>query len=213
MPIKFPSYIALGAAVWVATIGCLAQNVISTDRASSSASDPGTALNATVVPPSQTSQFVLGAADIIHVNVWKNSELSQTVTVGPDGFVSLPLLGDIQVAGMTANELAQALTTKLNSYVVNPQVTVSVVDIRSRQVYVLGQVSKPGGYPLIAPIKVLQLIAQAGGLSNYANRKGIVILRTNKSGTAKLTFNYDTVVHGDSKQNIDLQPGDTVVVP
>jgi len=163
--------------------------------------------------PSDVSQFLIGPADVLRVNVWKNLELSQTVTVTPDGFVSLPLLGDVHVAGMTANQLAQELSSRLHSYVVNPQVTVSIVDIRSRQVYVLGQVGKPGGFPLIAPLNVLQLIAQAGGLTNYANRKAIVILRSQTSGTQKLAFNYNNVVHGDTKQNIALQPGDTVVVP
>jgi polysaccharide export outer membrane protein len=160
-----------------------------------------------------TSQFILGAADVIRVNVWKNTDLSQTVTVGPDGFVSLPLLGDVHAAGMTANQLAQDLSSRLSSYVVSAQVTVSVVDIRSRQVYVTGQVGKPGGYPLIAPTTVLQLIAQAGGLNTFANRKGILILRGTKGDIQRLKFNYINAVRGDVKQNIDLQPGDTVIVP
>lgn len=160
-----------------------------------------------------SSQFILGASDVIHVNVWESPELSQTVTVGPDGFVSLPLVGDVHVAGMTGNQLSTMLTTRLSAYVVHPQVTVSVVDIRSRKVYVLGQVTKPGGYPLVASINVLQLIAEAGGLNNFAKKNGILILRPTQGGTQKISFNYNSVVHGDSKQNIDLQPGDTVVVP
>jgi polysaccharide export outer membrane protein len=163
--------------------------------------------------PSPSSQFVLGVADVIHVNVWKNPDLSQTVTVGPDGFVSLPLLGEINVSNMTASQLGQSLTSRLSTYILNPQVTVSVVDIRSRQVYVLGQVAKPGGYPLIAPITVLQLIAQAGGLNPYANRKNIVVLRTANQVSHKLTFNYNNAVRGDERQTISLQPGDTVIVP
>jgi polysaccharide export outer membrane protein len=160
-----------------------------------------------------TSQFTLGAADVIRVNVWKNNDLSQTVTVGPDGFVSLPLLGEVYVAGQTADQLAHSLTTRLTSYVVSAQVTVSVVEIRSRQVYVTGQVGKPGSYSLVAPITVLQLIAQAGGLNTFANRKGIIILRTANGNTQQMKFNYLTAIHGDNKQNIALQPGDTVVVP
>jgi len=160
-----------------------------------------------------TSQLILGPADIIRINVWKNMDLSQTVTIGPDGFISLPLLGDVHVAGMTSNQLAQELKSKLASYVVSAQVTVSVVDIRSRQVYMTGQVGKPGGYPLIAPITVLQLIAQAGGLNTFANRKEIVILRNVGSSVQRLKFNYNSAVHGDPKQNISLQPGDTVIVP
>jgi polysaccharide export outer membrane protein len=161
----------------------------------------------------ESSQFILGAADVIRVSVWKNAELSQTVTVGPDGFVSLPLLGDVHAAGMTANQLAQTLSSRLTTYVVSAQVTVSVVEIRSRQVYVMGQVGKPGGYPLIAPITVLQLIAQAGGLNIFANRKGIFVLRGTKGNVQKIKFNYVSAIQSDSGQNIDLQPGDTVIVP
>ena len=184
----------------------------SSNAAPVAAADSGTNASAVAVPQSASSQFQLGPSDVIHVNVWKNVELSQTVTVGPDGFVSLPLLGDVHVAGMTANELGLALATKLNSFVVSPQVTVSVVDIRSRQVFVLGQVAKPGGYSLITPVNVLQLIALAGGLSNFANKKEITVLRPKEGGTQKITFNYNNAVRGDSKQNIDLRPGDTVVV-
>jgi polysaccharide biosynthesis/export protein len=160
-----------------------------------------------------TSQFTLGPADVIRVNVWKNTDLSQTVMVGPDGFVSLPLLGDVHVAGMTANQLAQSLSSRLTSYVVSAQVTVSVVEIRSRQVYVTGQVGKPGGYSLVAPITVLQLIAQAGGLNTFANRKGIIVLRGSGGNIQRLTFSYVAAIRGDNKQNITLLPGDTVVVP
>jgi polysaccharide export outer membrane protein len=160
-----------------------------------------------------SSQYALGAADVIHVSVWKSSDLSQTVTVGPDGFVSLPLLGDVHVAGLTTNQLAQDLSSKLSSYVVSAQVTVSVIEIRSRQVFVTGQVGKPGAYSLIAPITVLQLIAQAGGLTTFANRKSILILRTANSQIQRLRFNYTSALRGDMKQNINLQPGDTVIIP
>lgn len=161
----------------------------------------------------ESSKFELGPADVIHIAVWKNSELTQTVTIGPDGFISLPLLGDLHVAGMTASRLAEDLQTKLGSYLVNARVTVSLVEIRSRQVFVTGQVGKPGGYPLVAPISVLQLIAQAGGLNTFAHRKDIVILRAAGNQVQKLKFNYNNAVRGDAKQNITLQPGDTVIVP
>jgi polysaccharide export outer membrane protein len=176
-------------------------------------SDTPAPANAAPNASAATSKLILGPADIIHINVWKNTDLSQTVTIGPDGFISLPLLGDIHVAGMTSNQLSQQLKSKLASYVVSAQVTVSVVDIRSRQVYMTGQVGKPGGYPLIAPITVLQLIAQAGGLNTFANRKEIVILRNADGNVQRLKFNYNSAVHGDPKQNISLQPGDTVIVP
>jgi polysaccharide export outer membrane protein len=160
-----------------------------------------------------TPQFTIGVADVIRVNVWKNADLSQTVTVDPDGFVSLPLLGDVNVVGMNTNQLAVLLTAKYASYVVTPQVTVSVVDIRSREVFVMGQVSKAGSYPLRAPTTVLQLIAQAGGLTTYAKRKSIYVLRAGNGHSEKILFNYVKVTRGDSRQNIMLEPGDTVIVP
>jgi polysaccharide export outer membrane protein len=201
---------SLAALVASAQDAAAGKSGLTAKSASVASSAPGLA------PPEATSQFLLGPADVLRINVWKSLELSQTVTVGPDGFVSLPLLGDVHVAGMTANQLGQILTKQLGSYIVSPQVTVSVIEIRSRQVYVLGQVNKPGGYPLIGPVTVLQLIAEAGGLNTYANRKAIVILRPpkdNKDGMEKINFNYNSVIHGNSKQNIQLQPGDTVVVP
>lgn len=160
-----------------------------------------------------SSQYTIGVADILRVNVWKNAELSQTVIVDPDGFVSLPLLGNVNVAGLSTNQLGTLLTAKYASYVVTPQVTVSVVDIRSRAVFVMGQVGKAGSYPLLAPITVLQLIAQAGGLTPYAKRKNIYVLRASMGHSEKIPFNYVKVIHGDTKANIELQPGDTVIVP
>ena len=160
-----------------------------------------------------TSQYALGTSDIIHVNVWKSAELSQTLTIGPDGFVSMPLLGDIHVAGLTTSELAHELARQMKDYIVNAQVTVSIVEIRSRQVFITGQIGKPGAYPLISPVTVLQLIAQAGGLNTFANRKSIFILRSGNAQARKLPFNYTTALRGDMKQNILLQPGDTVIIP
>ncbi len=160
-----------------------------------------------------TSQYTIGVADILRVNVWKNTDLSQTVTVDPDGFVSLPLLGNVNVAGLSTDQLGTLLAAKYASYVVTPQVTVSVVDIRSRAVFVMGQVGKAGSYPLVAPTTVLQLIAQAGGLTPFAKRKNIYVLRASMGQSEKIPFNYVKVVRGDTRANIVLQPGDTVIVP
>jgi polysaccharide biosynthesis/export protein len=159
------------------------------------------------------SQYVIGPADVIRINVWKNTDLSQAVTVDPNGFISLPLLGDIHVAGMTTDQLATKVSTLLMAYIVSPQVTVSVADIRSRQVYITGEIGKGGAYPLVAPITILQLIAEAGGLNAYAKRKDIYVLRTSNGQTEKLPFNYNKVTRGDGRDNILLQPGDTVIVP
>jgi len=203
-------------------VGCLAifcmmpgsgaQGVATVARDSTGGgADPAPAVSP--VPPPRTSQMILGPSDVIHINVWKNTDVSETVTVGPDGFVALPLLGALQVSGLTSEEVEKLIGSRLAGYIVNPQVTVSIVDIRSRQVYILGQVSKPGSFPLIAPVHVLQLIAQAGGLTTYANRKGILVLRQEEGTVKKIPFNYNRVIRGEGQQNIMLQPGDTVVVP
>lgn len=189
-----------------------AQALISTGTKTAPAEDVSHA-SATTSIGAATSRYTLGAADNIRVNVWKNNDLSQTATIGPDGFISLPLLGDVHAAGLTADQLAKELTSRLTSYMVNAQVTVSVVEIRSRQVFITGQVGKPGAYPLIVPITVLQLIAQAGGLNTFASRKGIFILRGTTGNVQRLKFNYTSAIHGDVKQNINLQPGDTVIIP
>ena len=206
-----PSAILCSAISW--PISSYGQDVAAVK--SNSARVPNTLTSTTNAPePSTaTSQLVLGPADIIRINVWKNADLTQTVTIGPDGFIAYPLLGDVHAAGLTANQLAQELKSKLATFVVNAQVTVSVVDIRSRQVFMTGQVGKPGGYPLVAPITVLQLIAQAGGLNTFANRKEIVILRSVGGTVKRLKFNYNDAVRGDPRQNVHLEPGDTVVVP
>jgi polysaccharide export outer membrane protein len=206
--------VLLGLGLW--TANDQAQTAVNTEPATVPLTNRGYSSGVAVTANSPTaggSQYTLGPADIIRVNVWKSADLSQTVTVGPDGFVSLPLLGDVHAAGLTANQLAQDLNSRLSSYVVSAQVTVSIVDIRSRQVFVTGQVGKPGVYPLIAPLNVLQLIAQAGGLNTFANRKGIFVLRGTKGDVQLIKFNYVSAIHGDVKQNINLQPGDTVIVP
>lgn len=193
-----------------------AQNAV---EASAGSSSDGSNVRSGIVQSARASsnppvsQYTLGPADLIHVNVWKSTELSQSATIDPDGFVSLPLLGDVRAAGLTANELAREVTLKLGSYVVNAQVTVSIVEIRSRRVFVTGQIGKPGAYPLVAPVTVLQLIAQAGGLNTYANRKQIVVLRGSKENLIKIKFNYTNAIHGDARQDIALQPGDTVIIP
>ncbi len=191
-----------------------AQNIAASDpnaaraSANSGSADRGD-VSHQVSPERSVSEYKIGVSDVLHVNVWKNVDLSQTVTVDPYGFVSLPLLGDIRVSGLSTNELGTLLTAKYASYVVTPQVTVSVMDIRSRQVFVMGEVGKPGAYDLATPLTVLQIIAKSGGLTPYAKRKNIYVMRASQ----RLPFNYPRVTKGDSRQNIVLQPGDTIIVP
>ena len=158
-------------------------------------------------------EYVVGEGDVLHINVWKETEISQTVVVRPDGNISLPLVNEVAVAGLSPRQIQQLLTEKLRSILTNPRVTVSVAEVRSKMVYITGEVGKPGAYSVASPLNVLQLIARAGGLNEFANRKNIYILRGSDKKN-RLHFNYKEVVKGkNSQQNIVLQPGDTVVVP
>ena len=158
-------------------------------------------------------EYIVGEGDVLHINVWKETEISQTVVVRPDGNISLPLVNEIAVAGLSPRQIQQLVTDKLRSILTNPQVTVSVAEVRSKMVYITGEVGKPGAYSISSPLNVLQLIARAGGLTEFASRKNIYILRGSDRKN-RLHFNYKEVVKGKhSDQNIILQPGDTVVVP
>lgn len=172
------------------------------------------ALHSVPVPASAASAngYVLGSSDVIHVAVWKEPDLSQTAVVRPDGKISLPLVGEIAIAGSTVPEAQTIVADRLRSLLTSPQVTITVVEIHSRQVYITGEIGRPGAYPLAASMNVLQLIASAGGLTEYAHKKAIYILRA--SARQPIHFNYNNVVRGKSQeQNVQLTPGDTVVIP
>jgi polysaccharide export outer membrane protein len=175
--------------------------------------DTKAAVSAPQDPTQQQPEYIVGDGDVLHINVWKETEISQTVVVRPDGNISLPLVNEVAVAGLTPRQIQQLVTGKLKTILTNPQVTVTVVEVRSKMVYITGEVTKPGAYSVATPLNVLQLIARAGGLSEFANRKNIYVLRGNDKKN-RLHFNYKEVVKGKkSEQNIILQPGDTVVVP
>jgi polysaccharide export outer membrane protein len=158
--------------------------------------------------------YVVGDSDVLHINVWKEQELSQTVVVRTDGNISLPLINEIKVSGMTPLQIQELIAEKLKSYINNPQVTVTVTDIRSKKAFITGEVLRPGSYSLNAQTSVLQLIAQAGGFTPFAKRDSIVVLRTENGKLTRMKFQYKEVVKGNkAEQNIALQPGDTVVVP
>lgn len=171
----------------------------------------GSVTNALV--PSANPSYTVGSGDLLSISVWKEKELSPTVIVRPDGKISMPLIGELSILGMTPVEVEKLLREQLEAIVVNPRVTVTVVEIHSRMVYITGEVSRPGAYPLNGPLGVLQLIAQAGGLTEFAARKKICIVKANS--TSKNTpFDYNRVVRsGDPNRNLSLAPGDTVVVP
>ena len=160
----------------------------------------------------QPAGFVLGPEDVLSIVFWRDKEMSTQVTVRPDGKISLPLLDEVQAAGLTPSELRARLEEASKRFFGNPRVTVVVNQINSRKVFITGQVLKPGSYVIAGPTTVLQLIAMAGGLKDFADSRNIMIVRHEGGRTERYVFNYKEI--GRSlRQNIELKPGDTVVVP
>jgi polysaccharide export outer membrane protein len=159
-------------------------------------------------------KYVIGPEDVLHVNVWKEPDVSGSVPVRPDGKISLPLLNDVQAAGLTPMQLMNDLTERLKKFITDPRVTVTVSTINSRKVYVLGEVARPGAVPLAPEMTVLQALTSAGGPTPYAKASKMYVLRKENGSQSKLAFNYKEVVKGrNTEQDIPLRPGDTVVVP
>ncbi len=171
--------------------------------------------SANETPTQIASTYIVGEADVLRINVWKQPELSQpSVVVRPDGMVSVPLVGEVRVSGMTPVQIEAALVSDLKQYVNEPRVTVTVAEIGSKLVYVTGEIQHPGAYPLVGPVDVLQIIAKAGGVTPYAHRRSVFVLRQVNGRKEKLPVNYSQIFHGKNpEKNINLQPGDTVVVP
>jgi polysaccharide biosynthesis/export protein len=167
------------------------------------------------VAPVSPKGYVIGAEDILTVNVWKEQEMSRQVPVRPDGMISLPLLGDVKASGLTPLQLQDQLTTDLKKFISDPEVTIIVNQVNSLTFNVVGEVLKPGYYPLTRRMTVLDAIAMAGGFRDFAKDKKIYVLRTDADGKqVRIPFNYRNVIKGkNSSQNIELQPRDTLVVP
>jgi polysaccharide biosynthesis/export protein len=160
-----------------------------------------------------SADYVIGADDMLHVSVWKEPDLTATLPVRPDGKISLPLLNDVQAAGLTPLKLGASITEKLKKYIADPRVTVVVTAMNSQRVFVTGEVTHTGAMPLLPNMTMLQVLSSAG-FTQFANVKNIYLLRTENGKQVKLPFNYKEVVKGNHpEQNIMLKPGDTVVVP
>jgi polysaccharide export outer membrane protein len=159
------------------------------------------------------SDYVIGADDTLHISVWKEPDLSETLPVRPDGKISMPLLNDVTAAGLTPLQLKDSITEKLKKYIADPRVTVVVTAMNSRRIFVTGEVVHSGPMTLLPHMTMLQALSQAG-FTQFANLKGIYLLRTENGKQDKLPFNYKEVVKGNHpEQNIVLKPGDTLVVP
>jgi polysaccharide export outer membrane protein len=201
----------VGLVVGLASVAS-AQQPPATTPAATTPSGAAAAANtaATAVP----ADYVIGPEDVLSVVYWRDKDMTGDVSVRPDGKISLPLLNDVQAAGLTPAQLRDRLVEASKQYFEDPSVTVVVKQMNSHKVFITGEVSKPGPYPLVGPTTVLQLISIAGGLREYAESKNIIIVRTENGRPVTYPFNYkDVVSRKNLRQNIELKSGDTVIVP
>lgn len=179
------------------------------------AAKPQVSKSADVAPPAAPlpTDYRIGVEDILTVVFWKEKDLTAEVVVRPDGKISVPMLNDIQAVGLTPEQLATAVASAATKYIRDPGATVMVKEIRSRKVYVVGEVAKPGAFSIVNEMNVLQALAEAGGLLEHANKGDIVVVRQVGGAERRFTFNYNDVVRGrNTQQNIKLAPGDTILV-
>jgi len=176
-----------------------------------------TAENISSQPPKPGTgdpNYSIGPEDVLTIDVWKEPELSRTVPVRRDGKISLPLLNDVQAAGLTPTQLSSEIVAKLHATVINPHVTVIVSQMSSQRIYILGQVTRGGAYPLVPDMTAVQALSIAGGFTPFAKLKKIYVMRTENGENKVFPINYKEVISGrKSQQNIQLRPGDTIVVP
>ena len=202
----------------VATLACLVSAAVAQSTAAPPASTismvertvDGTHNGGITVP-----DYQIGVDDILSINVWKEPDLCRTAPVRPDGKITMPLIGDLQASGKTPLRLQQEIQQGLKAYIAVPEVTVSVQEVRSVKFNIVGQITKPGSYPLSESMTVLDAIAEAGGVSIYAKSNSIYVLRVLPNGSSvQLPFHYKQVLKGTNlSQNVRLQPHDTIVVP
>ena len=199
-----------------AIAACLAAPAYAGQAANQAAASAATAVApvtaaVAVQPP---ADYLIGPDDVLNVVFWREKDMSADVTVRPDGKVSLPLLNDVQASGLTPEQLRLEITKAATKFVEDPTVTVVVKTINSRKVFITGQVGKPGPYQLSGPTTILQLIAMAGGVSEFAAVKDISLVRTENGRTTSYRFNYEDVSKRKNlQQNLELKPNDTVIVP
>ncbi|MBZ5657222.1 MAG: polysaccharide export protein [Acidobacteriia bacterium] len=203
-------WITMVAALCLMTGFALAQNSAPKQASGHSAAEK----TANASPSSQAGpEYVIGPEDVLLISVWKEADLTATLPVRPDGKISLPLLSDVQAAGLTPIQLAESVTEKLKKYIADPRVTVVVTQINSKRIYMVGEVAHTGPMPMLPNMTALQALSSAG-LTQFANTKGIYILRMENGKQQKMPVNYRKLVKGEQmEQNYLLQPGDTIVVP
>jgi polysaccharide export outer membrane protein len=157
--------------------------------------------------------YVIGAEDVLDISVWQEKDVSRSVPVRSDGKISIPLVDDIQAAGLTPMQLAASITEKLKKFLTKPQVTVTVTAINSKRVFVVGEVAKPGPLPLLPNMTVLQALSMAGGPTQFADEKHAYVSRHERGANVLYPLNYRALLRGDVRKNMILKAGDTIVVP
>ena len=208
--------VAATALLLAAAVGVPLQAAMSVGNQEREVAAIASALASTPVrSPSAPAGYVIGVDDVLSILFWRDKDLSAPeITVRPDGKVTLPLLNDIQAAGLSPEQLREVVLEAARKYVEDPNPTVIVKEIKSRKVFITGQVEKPGPYPLNGPTTILQLIATAGGLREFADGKNISVMRNQLGRQLVFAFSYqDLLKKKNLSQNIGLEPGDTVVVP
>jgi polysaccharide biosynthesis/export protein len=182
--------------------------------ANNDATSPGTRSVDKKTSPADNANYKIGEQDVLNITVWKEPQLSGPVVVRPDGKISVPLIDEVTAAGLTPMELQDLLLEKFRPFLTVPKVSVSIREVNSRKVYVIGQVNHAGTFHINSNTTVLQVLTDAGGLRDYANPKKIYVMRTVNGKPVKFPFHYDAVLKGQHyEENILLQPGDTIVVP
>lgn len=193
--------------IGLTTIPVLSQN----DKASQNDRNQKTVSSA---PIAANDDFIIGPEDVLQINVWHEPELTSKGSVRPDGKIGIPLLSDVQASGRTTKQLQQEIEQRLSRFLDEPQVSVIVAEIHSQLVHVIGSVGKPGMYPLARPMTIVEILARAGGLVDFAKAKDIRVVRQENGKSREFTFNYARFADGkDLQQNILLRSGDIVVVP
>jgi polysaccharide export outer membrane protein len=184
------------------------------DKKEEAKGSKGEATPAAVQAATEDPAYKIGPQDVLKIDVWREEQLTRVAPVRPDGKITLPLLNDVQAAGLTPMELAGVIRDELKKFINNPQVTVSLTEINSRRIYVTGEVTKAGMYALLPRMTVLQALSSSGGFTAFARVKNIYVLRTENGTQTKLPFNYKEAIKGKNPgQNIELQAGDVIVVP
>jgi polysaccharide export outer membrane protein len=212
-PMIHSSRVRLGLTIALAcgaVIGAGAQQRSTGPATPSATTDTKSAATPSGVP----ADYVIGAEDVLSIIFWKDNDMSATVVVRPDGKISLPLLNEVQAAGRTPEQLRATVVEAAGKYIEDPNATVIVKEIHSRNAFIMGNVTHPGAYAVASEMNVLQLIALAGGLLEYSDAKNITVIRIENGLRHDHKFNYkDVVKQKHAEQNIVLKPGDTVVVP